>query len=332
MTRMIYVSLLIALFLFSCDNVSSSKEDSQRSNLVKSSKLKEFAYKIKGGTALTTSTFNDTSEMSYDPSKALHLYTGFGVHRSSIDSSKTEQYQMAFGELMYFEPDSMFGSFLAFSDVKLGNLEFKSMFDMDTTWNDTTWNDTTDSSGTINVSGLIRCDDYNVYSWSLEDGQAIPAELKGGATPPFSASFNGNTFGKTLSPLPSAENVLNELTTETVVDLNNDLTINFGSTLPAGTFVGFQVLPLCSGDSVYIQGGEIYNLYLEYELTEPANSVTFTADDFKEIRDGINEPSKVIADVFVFLHTKIDDVSIDGTRKLSVVMSSSNSVSVRLKK
>lgn len=322
--NLMVLSVLILSLLMSCDNVSTDGKTGTKVKTNATPKLKALSYKMKNGNLFNSS----DDEADLDMGKALNLFITNADYIDMYDPSHVESYKMAFVDFM-FETDT---SFLEFENVMLGNLELN---DESSYWIDLEDSTSTEGSGIDFEDCSAGTHEYHIYSWFQED-DTFPSELEAGATPAFSADYNGATFGGTLDAIPAVVNGFKELTTDSEVDLNVDFTIEFKGDLPAGTFVGLQVIPLCdnASDSLeFTDGDEIYNLYLETELTESASSVTFTAEMLEDIKDNIDDVTKVIADVFVFSNTKHGEINIDGNgNKVNVILNASSAVSVHLKK
>jgi hypothetical protein len=328
--KLLIVSVFFLSLLVSCDNVSTNQKSESKIKTNSSPKLKSLSYKMKSGNLFTSNSAD--SDFENDMGKALNLFISNANYIDLYDPTKVESYKNAFVDFM-FEVDT---GFLEFANVKLGNLELK---DENSYWIDPIDSLSTGETG-IDIGGCFDDStgfytDVHIYSWFQEFEDDFPSEFSEGATPAFSAEYNGTTIGKTLTAIPAVVNGFQNLTTDSEVDLNNDFKVEFKSELPTGTFVGIQVLPVFENGEDSLGGVfySYYNLYLETELTESATSVTFTAEMLKDIKDNIDDASKVIADVFLFSFTKHDEIQIDTEgKKANVYLNISSAVSVHLKK
>ena len=325
--HLMFLSVLILSLLVSCDNISTDGKSGTKVKTNVKPKLKALSYKMSNGN-LFNSDGNET-EFDFDMRKALNIFITNANYIDLYDPTEVQSYKMAFVDFM-FETDS---SFLEFQNVSLGDLELR---DQSSYWIDTDDSTSTEGSGIDFEECGSGNHEYHIYSWFQEDEDGFPSELESGATPQFSAVYGGVTIGATLAEIPAVVNGFKDLTTDSEIDLNIDFTIEFSGSLPKGTFVGVQVLPLFnnSTDSIdFANSDDIYDLYLETELTESAFSVTFTAEMMKEIKDNIDDITQVIADVFIFSYSKHGEIQIDSDgNKADVILNASSAVSVHLKK
>lgn len=213
--------LLISIFLFACESNSSNIETVHLSE-------DQFTYPE---TPRSEKSDDLTQYISEDESsRSLH------VHYYNIISEDEHSYtSMPFVSinLQYMQefPDSTVG--VRFEHAKVADLNLEKR------------------NGTVIGKSFGGLQVQLSYYWpmiglDLQTGLSyyrdFPTALKAGETPSFTSTVYGKSIAKTLAPLPEKKNQVISPSADEKISLTDELTINFNSTLAAGTEIGLHIL------------------------------------------------------------------------------------------